>query len=48
VLDFGCGSKPYRQYFTAAGSYTSIAIEVSGYNHKNEEIDVYYDGKVIP
>jgi len=48
VLDFGCGSKPYRQYFINATSYTGIDIEVSGHDHKNEEIDIYYDGKVIP
>jgi SAM-dependent methyltransferase len=48
VLDFGCGSKPYKELFTNAASYTGLDIEVSGHQHKNEEIDVYYDGKIIP
>jgi SAM-dependent methyltransferase len=48
VLDFGCGAKPYKKLFTAAASYTGIDIEVSGHSHKNEQVDVYYDGKTIP
>ncbi len=48
VLDFGCGAKPYKALFTNADSYTGLDIEVSGHSHKNEEIDVYYDGKTIP
>ena len=48
VLDFGCGQKPYKSLFTNARSYTGLDIEVSGHEHAGEDIDVYYDGKVIP
>ncbi len=48
ILDFGCGSKPYALYFTHAENYTGLDIEQSGHLHKNEKIDVYYDGKTIP
>jgi len=48
LLDFGCGSKPYKALFTNVSSYTGLDIEVSGHSHKNEQIDVYYDGKAIP
>ena len=48
VLDFGCGQKPYRELFTQAVSYTGLDIEQSGHVHTGEDIDVYYDGKVIP
>ncbi len=48
VLDFGCGSKPYKKYFRHVISYTGLDIEVSGHSHKNEHIDVFYDGKKIP
>ncbi len=48
ILDFGCGAKPYRTYFTNADKYIGLDIEVSGHDHKNENIDVYYDGKTIP
>ncbi len=48
VLDFGCGSKPYKSLFTTADNYIGLDIEVSGHSHKNEQIDVYYDGKTIP
>ncbi len=48
VLDFGCGAKPYRELFVNANSYIGLDIEVSGHEHTNEQIDVYYDGKTIP
>lgn len=48
VLDFGCGSKPYESLFTRATAYVGVDLEVSGHNHKNSKVDVYYDGKVLP
>jgi SAM-dependent methyltransferase len=48
VLDFGCGQKPYKSLFTNALSYTGLDIEQSGHVHTDEDIDVYYDGKIIP
>jgi SAM-dependent methyltransferase len=48
VLDFGCGSKPYESLFTHATSYTGVDIEVSGHDHKNSKVDVFYDGKTLP
>jgi len=48
VLDFGCGSKPYKHLFKNATSYTGLDIEISGHSHENEQIDVYYDGRHIP
>jgi SAM-dependent methyltransferase len=47
LLDFGCGSKPYRSLI-AADEYIGLDIEQTGHSHKNEHIDVYYDGKNIP
>jgi SAM-dependent methyltransferase len=48
VLDFGCGAKPYAPYFTHTDEYIGLDIEKSGHEHSNEQIDVYYDGKIIP
>jgi len=48
VLDFGCGAKPYKQLFTSATAYIGLDIEVSGHDHANEQVDVYYDGKIVP
>jgi SAM-dependent methyltransferase len=48
ILDFGCGAKPYSQYFTHADEYIGLDIEKLGHEHANEQIDVYYDGKTIP
>lgn len=47
VLDFGCGSKPYKNLFKYE-KYIGLDIEKSGHDHKNEKIDVFYDGKTIP
>ncbi len=47
LLDFGCGRKPYRNLFNVK-EYIGLDIEVSGHDHKESEIDVFYDGKVIP
>ena len=47
LLDFGCGSKPYRHFFNVE-EYIGLDIKVSGHNHKKEQIDVFYDGTTIP
>lgn len=47
MLDFGCGSKPYRNCFTV-DQYVGVDYENEGHSHKNEQIDVFYDGKNIP
>ena len=47
LMDFGCGSKPYKSLFTV-DEYIGIDFENPGHDHTNEQIDVYYDGKKIP
>ena len=47
MLDFGCGSKPYKELFNV-DKYIGLDIERSGHDHKKEQIDFYYDGKTIP
>ncbi len=47
LLDFGCGSKPYRSLFDVE-TYIGTDVEVSGHDHLSEDIDVYYDGKTLP
>ena len=47
MLDFGCGSKPYKSLFHVQ-EYVGLDIEKSGHNHANEPIDVFYDGSTIP
>lgn len=47
VLDLGCGSKPYQHLFTCE-EYIGIDIENPGHCHKNEAVDVYYDGLTLP
>lgn len=48
ILDFGCGSKPYRSLFTNADRYLGVDIEQSGHDHATSQVDVYYDGRHLP
>lgn len=48
VLDFGCGAKPYVNLFCNCTKYVGLDINKSGHDHKNENIDVFYDGEHIP
>lgn len=45
VLDFGCGTQPYKKLFKA-DEYIGVEIDIPG-EYKDEEI-VYYDGKHVP
>lgn len=46
-MDFGCGSKPYRNLFNCS-EYIGVDYLNEGHSHENEAIDIYYDGKKIP
>lgn len=48
VMDFGCGSKPYRSVFSFS-EYTGIDYETE-VSQKNSKMaaDAFYDGKTIP
>lgn len=48
LLDFGCGSKPYRDLFSRVDSYLGVDIEQSGHDHATSDIDVFYDGRNLP
>lgn len=47
IIDVGCGRKPYKTLFNVS-KYVGIDIEQSGHSHADENIDVFYDGKVFP
>lgn len=47
LLDFGCGSKPYKSFITV-DEYIGVDFENEGHPHENEQIDIFYDGKTIP
>jgi SAM-dependent methyltransferase len=48
LLDFGCGSKPYKVLFKQTNEYIGVDFENPGHDHQNEQIDIFYDGKEIP
>jgi SAM-dependent methyltransferase len=47
ILDFGCGSKPYKSIFKC-NRYVGVDFENPGHSHENENIDFYYNGKELP
>lgn len=47
LLDFGCGSKPYKSLFQV-DEYIGVDFESPGHPHINEQIDVFYDGHHLP
>lgn len=47
-MDFGCGQKPYKQLFHHVDEYIGVDFENPGHSHKDEAIDIFYDGKTIP
>jgi SAM-dependent methyltransferase len=47
IIDFGCGRKPYMNLFNVK-KYIGVDVEISGHDHLNSQIDVFYDGKNIP
>ncbi len=48
VLDFGCGKKPYKQLFNQVNSYTGVDKKITGHDHAESEVDVWYDGEILP
>ncbi len=48
LLDFGCGSKPYKPIFTEVNEYIGLDFYNEGHPHNEEEIEYFYDGKHIP
>ncbi len=48
VLDFGCGSKPYKNLFVNSTEYIGIDFQNTGHDHHKENIDLFYDGKHLP
>lgn len=48
ILDVGCGSKPYENSFQSSTDYIGLDTDNSGHNHNNENIDVFYDGRIFP
>ena len=48
LLDFGCGSKPYKSFFKNAKSYIGVDYKIEGREERQRVVDVFYDGKTIP
>lgn len=47
MMDFGCGSKPYKSLFKV-DEYIGVDFHGEGHPHDKEQIDFFYDGITIP
>jgi SAM-dependent methyltransferase len=47
LMDFGCGTKPYKTLFSVS-EYIGVDFENPGHPHLNESIDVFYNGTELP
>uniref|UniRef100_UPI004049B72C class I SAM-dependent methyltransferase n=1 Tax=Flavobacterium sp. TaxID=239 RepID=UPI004049B72C len=48
LLDFGCGSKPYKKLFVNVDMYVGVDLKIEGREENHQYIDRFYDGNVIP
>lgn len=48
LLDFGCGTKPYKIFFVNSEDYIGVDYKIEGREERQKEVDVFYDGKRIP
>ena len=48
LLDFGCGTKPYKPLFKNCSEYIGVDFKIEGREDKQKDVDVFYDGKKIP
>ena len=47
VLDFGCGTAPYRSLLTSADAYVGLEYD-NPENRANKRADIFYNGQTIP
>lgn len=48
LLDFGCGTKPYKNLFVNVKEYIGVDYKIEERVQNNIDVDVFYDGKKIP
>ena len=48
LLDFGCGTKPYKHFFSNVKNYIGVDYKIEGREERQKVVDVFYDGKNIP
>ncbi len=48
LLDFGCGTKPYKSLFSHVEEYIGVDLKIEGREDRQQYVDVFYNGKTIP
>lgn len=48
LLDFGCGSKPYKILFNNVDKYVGVDLKIEGREENHQYVDKFYDGNTIP
>jgi ubiquinone/menaquinone biosynthesis C-methylase UbiE len=48
LLDFGCGTKPYKKLFKNVTHYVGVDLKIDREHQNQNFVDAFYDGKTIP
>lgn len=48
MLDFGCGTKPYRHLFNHINDYIGVDFDGGGNAYEKKSVEVFYDGHHLP
>lgn len=48
LIDFGCGTKPYKKLLLKVDNYIGVDYKIEGREESQKKVDVFYDGKTIP
>jgi SAM-dependent methyltransferase len=48
LLDYGCGTKPYRELFTNVRQYVGVEVNAGVDPSEQESADIYFDGLALP
>ena len=48
TMDFGCGTKPYKDFFVDNKEYIGVDLKLEGWEDRQKYADCFYDGKTLP
>jgi SAM-dependent methyltransferase len=48
AMDFGCGKKPYQDFFRKNEEYIGVDLKLEGWEERQKYADCFYDGRTIP
>ncbi|MCZ8197455.1 MAG: class I SAM-dependent methyltransferase [Flavobacterium sp.] len=48
TMDFGCGTKPYKEFFVKNKEYIGVDLQIEGWEERQKYADCFYDGRTLP